>query len=224
MGEEMNENMINTNGAANSMGDVNHTAEKTTDSDVKYYTLEEIKAHNMSKDVWLIIHDKVYNITSFLAEHPGGEEVLVEQAGADATESFEDVGHSTDARELLIQYYIGELHMDDRKKGGTKVKYSSKCSVKMFYNNVTPILLMLTLELCFINNNKNSPTGRIHYNRRWLELVDHMVDTCHSCSCCGYHVSILHAGAQVFLSPEAVVASHSFCLEALTCLTKPPLH
>uniref|UniRef100_A0A8C2BJK5 Cytochrome b5 type B n=1 Tax=Cyprinus carpio TaxID=7962 RepID=A0A8C2BJK5_CYPCA len=38
--------------------------------------------------------------------HPGGEEVLMEQAGADATESFEDVGHSTDAREMLQQYYI----------------------------------------------------------------------------------------------------------------------
>lgn len=38
----------------------------------------------------------------------------MEQAGADATESFEDVGHSTDAREMLIQYYIGELHMVQR--------------------------------------------------------------------------------------------------------------
>uniref|UniRef100_A0A4W5Q2W1 Cytochrome b5 type B n=1 Tax=Hucho hucho TaxID=62062 RepID=A0A4W5Q2W1_9TELE len=123
MGEEMNDNMINTNGAANSMGDVNHTAEETADSDVKYYTLEEIKAHNMGNDTWLIIHDKVYNITSFLEEHPGGEEVLVEQAGADATESFEDVGHSTDAREMLIQYYIGELHMDDRKKGCAKEEF-----------------------------------------------------------------------------------------------------
>ncbi|CAB1339428.1 unnamed protein product [Coregonus sp. 'balchen'] len=120
MGEEMNDNTINTNGAANNMGDVNHTAEQTADSDVKYYTLEEIKAHNMSKDTWIIIHDKVYNVTSFLEEHPGGEEVLVEQAGADATESFEDVGHSTDAREMLIQYYVGELHMDDRKKDGAK--------------------------------------------------------------------------------------------------------
>ncbi len=44
-------------------------------------------------------------------QHPGGEEVLLEQAGADATESFEDVGHSTDAREMLEQYYVGELHM-----------------------------------------------------------------------------------------------------------------
>lgn len=47
---------------------------------------------------------------SLLFQHPGGEEVLLEQAGRDATESFEDVGHSTDAREMLKQYYIGELH------------------------------------------------------------------------------------------------------------------
>lgn len=36
---------------------------------------------------------------------------MLEQAGGDATESFEDVGHSTDAREMLQQYFIGEVHM-----------------------------------------------------------------------------------------------------------------
>lgn len=50
-------------------------------------------------------------VNSLCVQHPGGEEVLLEQAGADATESFEDVGHSTDAREMLEQYLIGELHM-----------------------------------------------------------------------------------------------------------------
>ncbi|XP_060232957.1 cytochrome b5 isoform X1 [Meriones unguiculatus] len=49
-------------------------------------------------------------------KHPGGEEVLREQAGGDATENFEDVGHSTDARELSKTYIIGELHPDDRSK------------------------------------------------------------------------------------------------------------
>ncbi|XP_051919772.1 cytochrome b5 [Hippocampus zosterae] len=88
---------------------------KSLNDDIKYYTLEDIQVHNMSNDTWLIIHDKVYDVTSFLEEHPGGEEVLLEQAGADATESFEDVGHSTDAREMLQQFCIGELHMDDRK-------------------------------------------------------------------------------------------------------------
>ncbi|XP_047553098.1 cytochrome b5 isoform X3 [Lutra lutra] len=87
-----------------------------SDQTVKYYTLEEIQKHNHSKSTWLILHHKVYDLTKFLEEHPGGEEVLREQAGGDATESFEDVGHSTDARELSQTYIIGELHPDDRAK------------------------------------------------------------------------------------------------------------
>ncbi|XP_073754140.1 cytochrome b5 isoform X4 [Callorhinus ursinus] len=86
------------------------------DQTVKYYTLEEIQKHNHSRSTWLILHHKVYDLTKFLEEHPGGEEVLREQAGGDATESFEDVGHSTDARELSTTYIIGELHPDDRAK------------------------------------------------------------------------------------------------------------
>ncbi|NP_001268328.1 cytochrome b5-like [Mesocricetus auratus] len=86
------------------------------DKDVKYYTLEEIQKHKDSKSTWVILHHKVYDLTKFLEEHPGGEEVLREQAGGDATENFEDVGHSTDARELSKTFIIGELHPDDRSK------------------------------------------------------------------------------------------------------------
>ncbi|XP_034374606.1 cytochrome b5 [Arvicanthis niloticus] len=87
-----------------------------SDKDVKYYTLEEIQKHKDSRSTWVILHHKVYDLTKFLEEHPGGEEVLREQAGGDATENFEDVGHSTDARELSKTYIIGELHPDDRSK------------------------------------------------------------------------------------------------------------
>ncbi|XP_037661923.1 cytochrome b5 [Choloepus didactylus] len=83
---------------------------------VKYYTLEEIQKHNHSKSTWIILHYQVYDVTKFLEEHPGGEEVLREQAGGDATENFEDIGHSTDARELSKTFIIGELHPDDRSK------------------------------------------------------------------------------------------------------------
>jgi cytochrome b involved in lipid metabolism len=33
----------------------------------------------------------------------------LEQAGSDGTEAFEDVGHSTDAREMMKKFKIGEL-------------------------------------------------------------------------------------------------------------------
>ncbi|KAJ3593091.1 hypothetical protein NHX12_005428 [Muraenolepis orangiensis] len=106
------------------MGEETATSEEVADTSqdvcVKYYTLEDISEHNNRSSTWLVIHDKVYDVSDFLEEHPGGEEVLLEQVGSDATESFEDVGHSIDAREILVQYYIGELHLNDRRKSNSK--------------------------------------------------------------------------------------------------------
>jgi cytochrome b involved in lipid metabolism len=85
-------------------------------------TLEELKKNNNGKSCWIAIHDKVYDVTKFLEEHPGGEEVLLEQAGDYATEAFEDVGHSTDARELMEQYLLGELAEADRENKDVKKK------------------------------------------------------------------------------------------------------
>ncbi|XP_007938499.1 cytochrome b5 type B [Orycteropus afer afer] len=85
------------------------------ETSVTYYRLEEVAKRSSSKEIWLVIHGRVYDVTRFLEEHPGGEEVLLEQAGVDASESFEDVGHSSDAREMLQQYYIGDVHPCDLK-------------------------------------------------------------------------------------------------------------
>jgi len=96
-------------------------------ANVKQYTYEEIQKAVEEKKTLVIIHNNVYDVTPFLNEHPGGEEVLMEQAGKDATESFEDVGHSTDAREMMIKYKVGEIIESERKKGQSKVetKYST---------------------------------------------------------------------------------------------------
>ncbi|BGP37492.1 hypothetical protein JCM10450v2_001397 [Rhodotorula kratochvilovae] len=76
----------------------------------KTYTWEELKAPEAaSKDgLLMLIHGKVYAISKFTDEHPGGDEVLFGEAGRDATEAFEDVGHSDEAREILAKYYVGE--------------------------------------------------------------------------------------------------------------------
>ncbi|XP_013882756.1 cytochrome b5 type B [Austrofundulus limnaeus] len=129
MGEETKGNTDSR--SANNIG--NEKNGDTADGGVKFYTLEEVRVHNMNSDTWLIIHNKVYDISNFLEEHPGGEEVLLEQGGADATESFEDVGHSTDAREMLQQYYIGELHMDDRKKNTKEAQVTDSGKSRSFW-------------------------------------------------------------------------------------------
>ncbi|KAK7829622.1 hypothetical protein U0070_013308 [Myodes glareolus] len=103
--------------------------DESCDPSVTYYQLEEVVKRNSAEETWMVIHGRVYDITRFLSEHPGGEEVLLEQAGAEATESFEDVGHSPDAKEMLKQYYIGDVHPSDLKpKSGKKdPSQSSTC-------------------------------------------------------------------------------------------------
>lgn len=70
--------------------------------------------------IWTVIHNRVYDVTAFLQEHPGGEAVLVENSGLDSTEQFEDAGHSSDAREMLAEFLVGELDPADREGGDTQ--------------------------------------------------------------------------------------------------------
>jgi cytochrome b5 len=51
----------------------------------------------------------VYDVTRFLDEHPGGEDIMLDSSGRDATREFEDVGHSGEARAQLAELLIGTL-------------------------------------------------------------------------------------------------------------------
>ncbi|XP_030547733.1 cytochrome b5-like isoform X2 [Rhodamnia argentea] len=77
--------------------------------DGKVYTLSEVSEHNTTKDCWLVIEGKVYDVTKFMEDHPGGDEVLLSSTGKDATDDFEDVGHSSSARAMMDDFYIGEI-------------------------------------------------------------------------------------------------------------------
>uniref|UniRef100_A0A2M3ZHW6 Putative cytochrome b5 n=1 Tax=Anopheles braziliensis TaxID=58242 RepID=A0A2M3ZHW6_9DIPT len=75
----------------------------------KQITLSEVAYHDSFEDCWIVLYDRVYDITSFLRLHPGGPDVLVENAGRDATIAFLNAGHSMMAIKSLKLYEIGEL-------------------------------------------------------------------------------------------------------------------
>jgi cytochrome b5 len=62
-------------------------------------------------DCWIIIDSKVYNVTSFMTEHPGGSLKLMDAAGTgrDAKALFDEVDHSNKAIAMLKKYFIGEV-------------------------------------------------------------------------------------------------------------------
>eukprot|EP00937_MAST-01D_sp_MAST-1D-sp2_P005833 g5833.t1 len=52
-------------------------------------TAEELKKHKSADDCWLAINGKVYDVTKFLPDHPGGKKAPLMVSGGDATEEFE---------------------------------------------------------------------------------------------------------------------------------------
>lgn len=57
-------------------------------------TWEELSQHNTEADFWTVIDGKVFDLSGFLKQHPGGQKVLQPYAGGNATKAFLAV-HST---------------------------------------------------------------------------------------------------------------------------------
>jgi alkylation response protein AidB-like acyl-CoA dehydrogenase/cytochrome b involved in lipid metabolism len=81
-------------------------------------TREEVSQHNKPDDCWIIIGEKVYDVTRFLAEHPGGKKVLLNVAGKDATQQFESLHKPETLKKYGAPLLIGEI-ADLRAKNNT---------------------------------------------------------------------------------------------------------
>ena len=54
------------------------------------YTMEEIGRHNKPDDLWLVVDNRVYDVSKWAKHHPGGHLCMENVAGADATDAFEN--------------------------------------------------------------------------------------------------------------------------------------
>ncbi|CAJ0833596.1 14086_t:CDS:2 [Entrophospora sp. SA101] len=70
-------------------------------SEIRNYTLEELKKHNRRDDAWSAFNGKIYNITPYIKFHPGGEKELMRGAGKDGTKLF---------NECFVGYLVGGSH------------------------------------------------------------------------------------------------------------------
>jgi cytochrome b involved in lipid metabolism len=91
--------------------------------------MAEIAKHNKQSDCWYLISGKVYNITSFFGSHPGGNSAMTPSCGKDATAAYNTQdpyattssgrsAHSSRAKSMLNDYYIGNLN---QTIGGEKI-------------------------------------------------------------------------------------------------------
>ncbi|GBG33925.1 Cytochrome b5 [Hondaea fermentalgiana] len=113
------------------------------------FTQEEVAKHTSEKDCWVIFKGKVYDVSEYLDDHPGGVEIITDLAGMDCTEDFEDTGHSEEAYDMFDEYYIGDLEgstsdvvapapSGDAAAIKTTVTASNNASVEIKYDTGKP--------------------------------------------------------------------------------------
>lgn len=99
----------------------------------KVITDEELSKHTKEADVWLSIHGKVYDVTSYLADHPGGMDVMLEHGGAvrglcnaaRALPARRLHGHQV-AADARLRYWMCETVFQGRASCSTRRRYSEE--------------------------------------------------------------------------------------------------
>ena len=72
---------------------------------MREYSLAEVATHNTAEDCWLIVSQRVYQVTEYLPKHPGSAQAIIRKAGTDVTRDF--YFHSPAAHKLWKKYQIG---------------------------------------------------------------------------------------------------------------------
>lgn len=68
----------------------------------------EVSRHSKEEDAWIVIRDRVYDVTRFAKEHPGGD-IILTAAGGDATDVFAGFHASTNSWKMLPPLCVGTI-------------------------------------------------------------------------------------------------------------------
>ena len=79
-------------------------------------TEDELLKNNKDGKLWLLINNKVYDLTEYQNDHPGSDTILQDVINTDATQEFEDVGHSSEASQIKDKYQIGIIDLNSLNK------------------------------------------------------------------------------------------------------------
>lgn len=80
----------------------------------KTFSRDEVAKNNTDESLWFVIDSKVYDVTDFIDAHPGGEYVLKQVAGTDATEAFYNL-HKQEVLQKYSSLCIGTIQGETPK-------------------------------------------------------------------------------------------------------------
>ncbi|KAH7159558.1 cytochrome b5-like heme/steroid binding domain-containing protein, partial [Dactylonectria estremocensis] len=118
------------------------------------FTLEDVSKQSTDKGGLIIIDKNVYDITDYI----GGDDILIEVLGQDASEGFHEVGHSAEAVEELKALKVGEL---DQTPAPVATKGpSQKAAVSTSHLMSAMGVVALSLGAVFLRHHVQNPLGQ----------------------------------------------------------------
>lgn len=119
----------------------------------------------------------MYDVTPFLSEHPGGQIVLLQNGGKDATRDFNLINHSQNAFQMREKFRVGKLSglfnmpniQDKGGKDGEKLQQKEdnpeelnarkerRKKINDAVKGVTAVLLVVALGVLFFRMVKKVP-------------------------------------------------------------------
>lgn len=82
-----------------------------TPSGERHWGRLAVEGHSNRSSCWLFINGTVYDVTPFMHNHPGMEASLLLFGGTDASEAFNEVFHSPQARKLMRTLAVDGLSL-----------------------------------------------------------------------------------------------------------------
>lgn len=79
---------------------------------IRIYTAEDVATHSRVSSCWVSRAGKVYDVTGFLDDHPGGDDMILRYGGKDIEDAMKDKlehDHSDSAYNMLEGLVIGRL-------------------------------------------------------------------------------------------------------------------
>lgn len=73
-------------------------------------TMTLVESHNSKDSCYTVVDEKVYDITTYIPLHPGGERDIMKICGRDGSSLFNrEHGGQQEPEEMLASFYIGDL-------------------------------------------------------------------------------------------------------------------
>ncbi|KAG8834835.1 Cytochrome b2, mitochondrial precursor [Serendipita sp. 400] len=106
-------------------------------------TLEEVQKHNSEESAWIIVGDKVYDVTDFLHMHPGGADIILRHAGKDVDEIFSSIHSPTVLKMLRPDQCVGMINVKELPSRQGDIEEQAR--IKRAREAIPPVAAMVNL-------------------------------------------------------------------------------